>query len=126
MQLVSSCARVLQPARCLAALSCGPPAVWAPHLNTPASIATTSDGQNSQSQEGSAVSSSTERGSTQQATGTSRGAVPSAAISPDQDLEQPTAAEAAREEEQFGLNTPAPGKGDNNSSDSSSSSSSSQ
>lgn len=26
------------------------------------------------------------------------------------DLQQPTASEAAREEEQFGLNTPAPGK----------------
>jgi hypothetical protein len=34
------------------------------------------------------------------------------------DLQQPTAAEAAREEEEYGLNTPAPGKGDGSSSSS--------
>jgi hypothetical protein len=41
------------------------------------------------------------------------------------DLQQPTAAEAAREEEEYGLNTPAPGKGDGSSSSSSDSSSNS-
>jgi hypothetical protein len=33
-------------------------------------------------------------------------------VSIDHNLEQPTAAEAAREEEEFGLNTPAPSKGE--------------
>ncbi|WIA11517.1 hypothetical protein OEZ85_011630 [Tetradesmus obliquus] len=80
-----------------------------------AGITTSSNETDSHQQQGAHAPSSNRSGSTPQ----SQGAAHPAAISPDQDLEQPTAAEAAREEEQYGLNTPAPGKGDSSSGSSS-------
>jgi hypothetical protein len=53
----------------------------------------------------------------------SQGSIKPVHVSIDHDLEQPTAADAAREEEEYGLNTPAPGKGENNSSSNSGNSS---